>query len=543
MKKMTPETIHARRWATLAVLCLSLLLVVVDSSIVNVALPTLSRALRASTTSLQWITDAYTLAVAGLLLTLGSLGDRIGRHRLLAAGLAVFGLGSALAGVSGSAGQLIAFRVLMGIGAAAIMPATLSILTSVFTNPAERAKAIGAWSAVAGLGVAIGPSTGGWLLEHFAWGSIFMVNLPIVAVALAAGRLVIPPSASPDRKPLDPAGAVLSIAGLLAVVYAIIEAPRHGWLSGTTVGIAAGGLAILAAWVAVELRSSHPMVDLHVFADARFSAASFAVTMIFFALFGWLFLFTQQMQFVLGYSALQAGVRTLPFALAMGVTSAASAKLAARAGTKLAVAAGLAFMAAGFGLMTTSTVHTGYPFLALASVILAIGMGLAMAPATESIMGSLPPAQAGVGSAVNDTTREIGGAVGVAVMGSVASSVFSSHLHASLAHLPAGYARATGSLGAALTAARRSHNTGGQILAHAAQHAFITGSDTAVLAAIAAALLGSLAAVIFLPARAGQTATRAVTAPATQPAPAAAAVQTAQPAPAGRVPVTAGRPA
>src|ERR1019366_6555454 len=217
------------------------------------------------------------------------------------------------------------------------------------------------------------------------------------------------------------------IAGLLAVVYAIIEAPRHGWLSGTTVGIAAGGLAILAAWVAVELRSSHPMVDLHVFANARFSAASFAVTMIFFALFGWLFLFTQQMQFVIGYSALQAGVRTLPFALAMGVTSAVSAKLAARAGTKLAVAAGLAFMAAGFGLMTTSTVHPGSPFLALASVILAIGMGLAMAPATESIMGSLPPAQAGVGSAVNDTTREIGGAGGVAVTGSVASSVFSSH--------------------------------------------------------------------------------------------------------------------
>ncbi len=540
MKKMTPEVIHSRRWVTLAVLCLSLLLVVVDSSIVNVALPTLSRVLHASTTSLQWITDAYTLAVAGLLLTLGSLGDRIGRQRLLAAGLAVFGLGSALAGMSSSAGQLIAFRVLMGIGAAAIMPATLSILTSVFTNPAERAKAIGAWSAVAGLGVAIGPSAGGWLLEHFAWGSIFMVNLPIVAVALAAGRFVIPPSAGPRRKPLDPAGAVLSIAGLLAVVYAIIEAPQHGWLSGTTVGIAAGGLVILAAWVAVELRSSHPMVDLRVFANARFSAASFAVTMIFFALFGWLFLFTQQMQFVLGYSALQAGVRTLPFAVAMAATSAVSAKLAARAGTKLSVAAGLAFMAAGFGLMTTSTVHTGYPFLALASVILAIGMGLAMAPATESIMGSLPPAQAGVGSAVNDTTREIGGAIGIAVMGSVASSVFSSHLHASLAHLPTSFADATGSLGAALTAARQAHSASGQILAHAAQHAFITGSDTAVLAAVAAALLGALAAAAFLPARAGQTATHTITtapaAPATRPAP---ATMTAQPAPAASVPATA----
>jgi EmrB/QacA subfamily drug resistance transporter len=514
MKTMTPETIHARRWATLAVLCLSLLLVVVDGSIVNVALPTLSRALHASTTALQWITDAYTLAVAGLLLTLGSLGDRIGRHRLLAAGLATFGLGSALAGLSGSAGQLIAFRVLMGIGAAAIMPATLSILTSVFTSPAERAKAISIWSAVAGIGVAIGPSTGGWLLEHFAWGSIFMVNLPIVAVALAAGRFVIPPSASPRRQPLDPAGAVLSIAGLLAVVYAIIEAPQHGWLSASTLGIAGAGLVILAAWAVVELRSSHPMVDLHVFANARFSAASFSVTMIFFALFGWLFLFTQQMQFVLGYSALQAGVRTLPFALAMGVTSAVSAKLAARIGTKLAVAAGLALMAAGFGLMASSTVHTGYLFLAPASMVLAIGMGLAMAPATESIMGSLPPAQAGVGSAVNDTTREIGGAVGVAVMGSAASSVFASHLHTSLSHLPARYAHATGSLADALTAAGHAHGPAGQALASAAQHAFITGSSTAMLAAIAAALLGSVAAVIFLPARTAHT--PAPLAPATQ---------------------------
>ena len=540
MKKMTPEAIHARRWATLAVLCLSLLLVVVDSSIVNVALPTLSRALRASTTSLQWITDAYTLAVAGLLLTLGSLGDRIGRHRLLAAGLAVFGLGSALAGMSSSAGQLIAFRVLMGIGAAAIMPATLSILTNVFTNPAERAKAIGAWSAVAGLGVAIGPSTGGWLLEHFAWGSIFMVNLPIVAVALAAGRFVIPPSASPHRKPLDPAGAVLSIAGLLAVVYAIIEAPQHGWLSGTTVGIAArrpghprglgggraaqlapdGGPARLRQRPVQrgQLRGDHDLLR----------AVRLAVPV-------------HPADAVRARLQRPAG-RGAHLALRPGHGSdLRRLGQAGRAGRHQAiVAAGLAFMAAGFGLMTTSTVHTGYPFLALASVILAIGMGLAMAPATESIMGSLPPAQAGVGSAVNDTTREIGGAVGVAVMGSVASSVFSSHLHASLAHLPAGYAHAASSLGAALTAARQAHNAGGQILAHAAQHAFITGSDTAVLAAIAAALLGALAAAVFLPARAAQTATHTVTAPATQPAP---ATMIAQPAPAGRIPVTAGRPA
>ncbi len=307
MSNPTPQQIHTRRWATLAVLCLSVLVVVVDGSIVNVALPTLVRHLHASTSSLQWVVDAYTLAMAGLLLTMGSLGDRIGRHRTLAGGLLVFGVGSALAAMSGSASQLIACRVLMGVGAAAILPATLSILSNVFVVPKERAKAIAMWSAVAGLGVVIGPSLGGFLLEHFSWGSIFMVNLPIVAVALIGGRLVVPPSADEHPRAIDPIGAVLSIGGIVALVYAIIEAPSNGWLSVTTVGTAAVGIAILVAWVFFELRSSHPMVDLRIFANARFSAASFAVTMIFLALFGWLFLFTQQMQFVLGYSAVAVG--------------------------------------------------------------------------------------------------------------------------------------------------------------------------------------------------------------------------------------------
>ena len=265
MRRATPEQIVARRWATLGVLCLSLLVVVVDGSIVNVALPTLVRQLHASTSSLQWVTDAYTLAMAGLLLSMGSLGDRVGRHRVLAGGLVTFGLGSALAGLSGSAGPLISFRVVMGIGAAAIMPATLSILTNVFTDPAERPKAIAAWAAVAGLGVAIGPTLGGLLLEHFSWGSIFVVNLPIVAVALIGGRLAVPPSRNPHPKALDPIGSVLSVAGLVAVVYAIIDAPNHGWLSATTLATAGAGIAILAAWVIFELRSSHPMVDLRIF--------------------------------------------------------------------------------------------------------------------------------------------------------------------------------------------------------------------------------------------------------------------------------------
>jgi EmrB/QacA subfamily drug resistance transporter len=484
-------------------LCLSLLVIVVDGSIVNVALPSMVRQLHASTASLQWVADAYTLAMAGLLLSLGSLGDRIGRHRTLAGGLVVFGLGSALAALSGSADALIASRVVMGVGAAAIMPATLSILSNVFTQPSERAKAIAIWSAVSGLGVAIGPTLGGWLLEHFSWGSIFMVNLPIVAVALITGRLVVPPSRNPHPKALDPVGLVASVAGVVAVVYAIIEAPTYGWLSARTIGVAAAGLAILAAWVVFELRSSHPMVDLRVFRNARFSAASISVTMIFLALFGWLFLFTQQLQFVLGYNALQAGLRALPFAIAIGVVSQPAAKLAARIGTKAVVTAGLLLMAVGFALMATSTTHTGYSFLLPASVVVAVGMGMAMAPATESIMGSLPPAQAGVGSAVNDTTRSLGGALGVAVMGSVAASLYTSRMHSALAHVPAPFAaEARSSVGAAVTVGQHAPGTTGHNLIDAARQAFMTGSDHAMIIAVAAALLGAVVAARFLPARA-----------------------------------------
>jgi EmrB/QacA subfamily drug resistance transporter len=497
------DHIHSRRWATLGVLCLSLLVVVVDGSIVNVAMPTLVRSLHASTTSLQWVADAYTLAMAGLLLSLGSLGDRIGRQRTLAGGLAVFGVGSVLAGMSATAAELIASRVIMGVGAAAIMPATLSILTNVFTDAGERAKAIAIWSAVTGLGVAIGPTLGGWLLEHFGWGSIFFVNIPIVVVALVAGRVLVPASRDEHPKALDPVGALLSLVGVVALVYAVIEAPVNGWLSPATLAVATAGLAILAVWVRYELRSSHPMVDLRIFRNARFSAASFAVTMIFLALFGWLFLFTQQLQFVLGYDTLAAGIRALPFALAVGVTAQPAVKLAARFGNRIVVAVGLALMAGGLAIMATSTVHTTFMPLLVASVVIAAGMGLAMAPATDSIMGALPREQAGVGSAVNDTTRSLGGALGVAVIGSVASSTFAGRMHPLLTHVPAQYAaQAKASLGAALAVAQHAPAGAGRALSAAARQAFITGSDHALLVAVAAVALGALVAAVYLPSRA-----------------------------------------
>lgn len=492
--------IHARRWGTLAVLCLSVLIVVIDNTIVNVALPTLVRELHASTTSLQWVVDAYTLTLAGLLVTLGSLGDRIGRHRTLAGGLAVFALGSALAALSNSTGQLIASRVVMGLGAAAVMPSTLSILTSVFTDHRERAKAIAVWSAVTGLGVAIGPTLGGWLLAHFNWSSIFVVNLPIVVVALVAGRLLVPASFVASPHALDSVGAVLSALGLTSIVYSIIEAPNFGWLSTRSLGTAVGGLLIMAWWAVWELRSSHPMVDLRVFANARFAVANFAITMIFLALFGWLFLFTQQLQFVLGYTSLQAGVRALPFALSIGVASPVAAVLAARLGTKVVVSFGMVVMSIGFMMASTSSARTGFFFLVSASIVVALGMGLAIAPATESIMGALPFRHSGVGSAMNDTTRELGGALGVAVMGSITATIFKSHLH--LVGVPAPYvASARSSLGAAVTLAHHVPTGIGDVIVQRARHAFLIGADRATLVAAFAALLGALVTAIYLPAR------------------------------------------
>lgn len=500
MKLRTPEQIQARRWGTLAVLCLSVLIVVVDNTIVNVALPTLVRDLHSTTTSLQWIVDAYTLTMAGLLITLGSLGDRIGRHRTLAGGLVIFGLGSALAAFSGSSGQLIASRVVMGLGAAAIMPSTLSILTNVFSDTSERAKAIAMWSAVTGLGIAIGPTLGGWLLAHFSWGSIFLVNLPIVAVALATGRSFVPPSSNPRRHPFDILGSLLSIAGLIALVYALIEAPDNGWLSSRTMLIGAVGGAIMVVWARWELRRPFPMVDLSIFRNARFSAASFSITMVFLALFGWLFLFTQQLQFVLGYSALAAGVRALPFALTIGVVTPIAAPLAARYGSKLVVSTGLAVMTIGFALASTSTTASHFAFLLLVSIIVAAGMGLAVAPATESIMGSLPLAKAGVGSAINDTTREIGGVLGVAVMGSIAATVYKSHLV--VGHLPIRYANlARSSVGAAVTIGQRAPGAAGTTLATHARQAFLVGADRATLIAALATAMGALISVRYLPAR------------------------------------------
>ena len=495
---------HTRRWLVLGVMCLSLLLIVMDNTIVNVALPTLQRDLDASTTQLQWVVDAYILVFAGLLLTMGSLGDRFGRRGALAIGLSVMGTASILSSFANSADQLIATRALMGVGGAMIMPATLSIITNVFTERRERAQAIAIWSATAGAAVAIGPVTGGWLLEHFWWGSVFLVNVPVVVVALVLGQLFVPTSRDPSAPPIDVPGALLSIAGLVALVWAIIEGPG-GWTDPEILGAFALAAVLLGVFIVWERRARFPMLDMSFFRNPRFSAASGAIMLTFFAMFGSLFLLTQFLQSILGYTPLEAGIRLLPMAGVMLVISPLSAKVVERIGSKIVVATGLTVGALGLVIASRLTAGASYPEVLVALVVLAAGLALVMPPATESIMGSLPLAKAGVGSAVNDTTRQVGGALGVAVLGSVMSSTYGPRVTEAISGLPLSSEQATAihdQIGAAMRAAAEIGGPAGRTLADVASRGFADGMSTAFVIGAAALVLGAAIVALFLPARA-----------------------------------------
>jgi EmrB/QacA subfamily drug resistance transporter len=476
------------RWYTLGVLCLSLLVIVIDGTIVNVALPTFARDLHAGTTGLQWIVDAYTLTYAALLLLAGALADRYGRHHALSGGLVTFAAGSLAAAFTQTTTELIAARVLMGIGAALIMPATLSLLSTVFTDPVERTKAIGLWSAVSGVGVAIGPVAGGWLLSHFSWDSIFLVNLPIVAIALVAGHWLIPASRAPQHGRLDVSGALLSVAAFTALTYAIIEAPTNGWLSGATLGLFAAAAALLVAFAVREARAANPVLPLRIFRNPKFTGPAVTLTVLFFALTGTVFLTTQIYQFLLGYSPLAAGVRALPSAGALAVFSPLGAALAKRAGVRLPVVLGLALVAGGLVFFSTATAASGYGHYVIALVATSAGIGLAMSAATSVSMSQLPREMAGVGSAVNDTTRNMGSVLGVAVFGSIAASVFASRMASVTAN------HAVTSVGAVAELARHAGGSYGASLLHTAASAFVAGADRAVIAGVIAALAGAVIA-------------------------------------------------
>jgi EmrB/QacA subfamily drug resistance transporter len=496
-----------RRGLALATLCMAAFVISLDTTIVNVALPSLVRQLRASITDLQWVVDAYSLVFAALILAAGSLSDRVGRKGTLVVGLGVFGAAS-LAGSAGSVvGQLVVARAVMGLGAALIFPATLSLLANIFTGRAERARAIGLWGATTGVGIALGPIVGGWLLERFWWGSVFLFMGPVAAGIAVLVWMGVPPSRDPGTPPIDWAGLVMSAVGMGALVFTIIEAPVVGWGSGRTIGGFAVSVAVLAGFLVVERRRRHPMLDVGLFANPRFTAASGAVTVAFFALSGFIFLVTQYFQFLKAYSPLATGVRLLPVAASVAVASLLGTRLAVRVGNKLVVTWGLILLSGAFVWISTASQATSYLEIAAQMLVLGTGMGLTSAPATEAIMGVVSKEHAGVGSAVNDATRLLGGTLGVAVIGSVAASLYAARLVSSLpAGLPSAAVQAAkGSVGGAVVAAQGVASAGLGPAAdqlriaaiRAFEHSFAAGCLVAMAVAAAAALLAWLA----LPAR------------------------------------------
>jgi EmrB/QacA subfamily drug resistance transporter len=495
-----------RRPLILASLLLAAFAINLDTTIVNVALPTLVRDLDASTSDLQWIVDAYNLVFAALLLASGSLSDRVGRKGMLLAGLAVFGVASAVGGLTNTTGQLIVARAVMGLGAAMIFPATLSLIANVFTDRAERARAIGLWGATGGAAIALGPIAGGWLLQHFSWTSIFFAMTPIAAVAAVFVARSVPTSRDPQAQRTDRPGVVLSTAAMALLIYTIIEAPDDGWASARSLagfGLAAVLTTVFIAW---ERRTEAPMLDVGLFRNPRFTAASGSVTVAFFALFGFIFLITQYFQFFKGYGPLSTGLHLLPVATAVGVSSVVGTKLAVRVGTKRIVAGGLLAMAAFYAWVSTGSVTTSYATIALQMVLFGTGMGFTSAPATEAIMGVVPAHKAGVGSAVNDATRLLGGTLGVAVIGSIYASLYATRLTGLLpSATPRPVANAAHeSVGAALGAADGLARGGNTALADrlhdAAASAFFHGFSTANLVAAGVAAAGALIALVLLPA-------------------------------------------
>ncbi len=499
----SPEQVRRTRWVILVVLAVSLAVISIDNTILNVALPTIQKDLGASNTELQWIVDAYTMVFSGLLLVMGSLSDRFGRRGTLLGGLVVFAAFSGLSAWSGSSGVLIAYRAVMGVGGAAIMPTTLSILVTTFTDSRERARAIGIWTAVSAAGIALGPLAGGFLVEHFWWGSVFLVNVPICAVAVAACVLWVPTSSDPGAPRVDVPGATASVVAIGLVLYAVIQAPDEGWTDPGIYGTFLAGLAVGAGFVVLERRRAQPMLDVSLFRNPQFSSANMSMVLVFLALMGTMFLTTQYLQNVVGYGALQAGAASLPVSVVLVVFSPLSVRVDARFGTRATVAVGFVVVAGGLLMTATWGVSTPYVFMAVTYVVIGVGLATAMTPATNAIMNAVPRERAGIGSAMNDVTRELGGAVGVAVLGSVLASKYSGRLGSEIAR----YADEThtsvpqqamiaveSSVGSALDVARDVGGDTGRRLAGAAKSAFVEGQSEAMVMAALAALGGAVVA-------------------------------------------------
>ncbi|HTZ09620.1 MAG TPA: MFS transporter [Acidimicrobiales bacterium] len=486
-------------------LCTSLLVVSLDNTILNVALPSIARAFHATSSQMQWVVDAYAVVFAGLLLVLGSVGDHIGRKRVFLAGLLVFGCGSAASAFAGSTHWLIVARASMGVGGAAIMPSTLAILTNVFVDDGDRARAIGIWSGTTGIGVAVGPIVGGWLLAHYWWGSVFLVNVPIVVVGAVAAFVLVPDSRDGEAKRPDVVGGVLSTSGMGLLLWSIIEAPSRGWSSAPVLGALSGSLLVLGGFVAWERASSHPMLDLSFFSSRRFSAAIASLSFVIFALMGALFLLTQWLQFSLGYSPFAAGIRVGPVAAVILVAAPLSMLLVRAVGTKAVVGTGMAGIATGLWLLSRTTVDGTYRTALPALLLLGVGTGLAFAPCTDSVMGSVPRQRTGVASGTNGTALQLGGALGVGVLGSLLSTRYQDRIGPVLAHraVPGPILRVIdGSLLGALEVAQRLGGTLGGELAALARRSFVSGMDLALVVGAVVVAVGASLAVALLPSRA-----------------------------------------
>ena len=493
-----------RPWLALAVLCVPLLIVSLDSTVLNVALPTLVRDLHASDSELQWIVDAYALVFGGLMLVSGSLADRIGRKTTFCAGLAIFAACSTWAALSSSSEMLIAARASMGVGATLIMPASLSIITSTFRNQDQRQRALGIWSGTSGAGIALGPIVGGLLLAHFSWGSVFLINVPIALLGLALAISVVPNSLDEHAQRPDAPGAALSVAGLGLVLWAVIEAPVHGWTAALVLATGGCGLLTLALFAVWEARSPHPMLKLSFFRARAFSGAVAASGLVMFALFGALFLLAQFLQFQLGYSALQAGAHMLPTAGAIALVAPLSPLLVQRLGTRLTVAVGMLLVAGGLLQISGVTVTSTYSSQLVGVIMVGAGAGCVWPTCVGSVMGTLPPEHTGVGSATNGTSAQVGSALGVAVIGSLLSTRYQ-HLMANAiaGHSIPAAVRETilGSLGGALIVAEQAGKLTGVLLAGAARSAFISGMDLGLRAGAGVALGGLIVALLVLPRR------------------------------------------
>lgn len=486
---------HPRRWVILGVMCLSLILVVAGVSSLNLALPSIRDALQPSNTELLWIVASYALIFAGLLLPAGALGDRFGRKKALLIGLALFTIGALLATQAGGPLALILSRSVMGIGAALIMPATLSIITVVFPRE-ERGKAIAIWAGFAGAGGALGVIAGGLLLQTFWWGSVFFINVPLALIAIGAVTRLVPESKEREERPLDPAGSLLSMAGLGILLYAIIQGPESGWTSAIVLGGLALAIVLLGLFLWWELRIEYPMLDPRHFRNRRFSLGSLTISSAFMVMFGFFFILTLFFQFAQNHSPLAAAVRALPFAGTMIVVAPRSAGWAHRFGARAMVSLGLLLAAVGLAMFSFVDVGTHYGFIAIPIVIMAAGLGMLMPPSTEAIVSSLPQDQAGVGSAVNDTTREVGGALGIALLGSLMSQGYRAGIDEAVSGLPEQAAEAArDSIGAALAVAGQIGGQAGSRLVEAAGLAYVDGMHLSYWAG--AAILAITSAIVW----------------------------------------------